>query len=316
MIRTRHTNSKGEFDGDDIDKCDSVVSSSVPRTTAPPTCTPSAGRVDETAPVATLPIVAIKSRPAATLVALILFTLTLIMIVLRCDMWRAQPPRIQSWGVIATHASNFVAVLVERELARHGFDVTVLASPPADYPLDVYLLLNPHEFATVPMPPASKLIVFRASSVSRLDPLFFTPDYIRLLQRSRAVLEHELVIIEATRAVLGGAIPISHVPVGASAMPLSAADGYAKVTHPRQSTLSKSPLSVRMRGDVRVRDVVVSGDYVSNPRRARFLAAMKQSLTVMVVPTAALADAIAHARVYVIIRETVHDWLDYPLIQV
>jgi hypothetical protein len=236
--------------------------------------------------------------------------LTFITIVLQFDMWRSPPPRFQSWGVIATHASNFVAVLVERELARYGFDVTVLASPPADYKLDIYLLLNPNEFAAMPMPPASKLIVFRAASVATLEAPIFSPDYVRLLTSSRAILEHELAIIEATRAVLGGTIPISHVPVGAFT-PLSTADGYSKITgiHPRKSTL------LGTHGNVH--DVIVSGDYVSNPRRARFLAAMKQSLTVLVVPsTAVLADALAHARVYVIVRETVHDLLDYPLIQV
>ena len=249
-----------------------------------------------------------KTKSVAKIAALAIFSLVLI--VMRSEFWRAQPLRLQTCGVVATHASNFVAVLVERELAKHGFDVTVLAVPPTDYTLDVYFLLNPHEFASLPMPPASKLVVFRAASIVRLDPLFFTPDYVRLLKRSRAVVEHELEAIEATRAVLGGAIPVSYVPIGASRSDLPTNDGYA-------GTLAAASTTLSMRSHAKFIDVIVSGDFITNPRRARFLAAMKQSVTVKVVPSAtALADASKHARLCVIVRETVHDLLDFPLIQV
>ena len=108
---------------------------------------------------------------------------------------RQRYPNPRTWGILATQDMAHIAHLVERRLQEHGWQVTLLTDPPEQFSQDLYFVIYPNGFET--LPPGKKLIVFHTDTVT--NSLLSSDEYITISRDSFAVLESSICGIKALR---------------------------------------------------------------------------------------------------------------------
>lgn len=119
----------------------------------------------------------------------------------------------ECWGVMTTPHTLFVAHLIASRLRAHGWEVDILTGEQKFYSHDMYVVICPQIFKG--LPPGERRIIYQMEQ--SVSSRWFTGEYIKTLQHSRAVLEYALVNVEflADREV---AYPhVYYLPVGADA---------------------------------------------------------------------------------------------------
>jgi hypothetical protein len=72
----------------------------------------------------------------------------------------------RSWGIICSPSSLSVGEIIRGELASHGFIVQIHVDAQSEFPLDIYLLLDPqlNEFSL--FPPKNKCMIYLTKTIS------------------------------------------------------------------------------------------------------------------------------------------------------
>ncbi len=170
----------------------------------------------------------------------------------KAHLIRAQD-RPKRWGVMATLHTLFIAHLVAKRLRTHGWDVEIFTDEPFGFPHDMYIVICPQMFKN--LPPGEKRIAYQMEQ--SVSSRWFTDEYLKTLENSRAVIDYALINIEFM-AGKGLVYPhIHYVPVGAD-------PDYGLGWSPRE----------------KVCDVLFYGDAKSSPRRRALLDALKRNFDV------------------------------------
>lgn len=159
------------------------------------------------------------------------------------------------WGVMATPHTLFIAHLIAARLREHGWAVSIMATEPEVFDLDLYVVLCPQMFKT--LPPGEKRIAFQLEQ--SVSSRWFTESYLKALNESLGVFEYALSNMDFL-ASKGIAYP--HVYY----MPIGALPDYR----------------VDLREDVKLHDVLFYGDANSSPRRKAMLTELKKHFNVRV----------------------------------
>ena len=201
----------------------------------------------------------------------------------------AAPARL--WGVIATPHTLFLADLIARRLRAHGWVADIMTEAPHRFRHDMYVVLCPQMFKR--LPPGEKRVVYQLEQ--SVSSRWFTKRYLKILNRSRAVLEYAMGNMEYL-AARGLAYPhIHYLPVGAD----PAYGGTAAQSEKRY-------------------DVLFYGDANSSPRRLALLGALRKHFDVHTCSEVFGADmisAIRKARCVINIHYYENALLEVPRIQ-
>ncbi|KAF1029666.1 MAG: hypothetical protein GAK40_00381 [Burkholderia plantarii] len=166
---------------------------------------------------------------------------------------RSGPPR--HWGILSTRHTLFIAHLMAESLRAHGWTVDILTEAPDTFEHDMVIVICPQMFKRLPR--SERCIVYQMEQ--SVSSRWFTPDYLRRLDNSLAVLEYSLVNV-AYLAENDIAYPhVIYLPVGAST-------GYFP-------ELCAQPAEKQW-------DVLFYGDSKSSPRRRRLIGALRRRFTV------------------------------------
>jgi hypothetical protein len=179
-------------------------------------------------------------------------------------------------GILCTPHTLYVAHALQIALERAGVPAAVVAES-ADYPLDLYFVVCPQMFQS--LPPGEKRIAFQMEQT--VSSRWFTPDYLALLENSLAAIDYAQTNL-ANLAELGVAYP--HVYL----VPIGGVQGYRSWL--KEDGAADEPCEVLFYGDANA------------PRRKRLLAAIGRHHTVRVVGNAFGAEmrrALAGAKVVV-----------------
>ncbi len=195
------------------------------------------------------------------------------------------------WGVMTTPHTLFMAHLVAKRLREHGWSVDIMTDVPVDFPHDMYVVICPQMFKVLPL--GEKRIVYQMEQ--SVSSRWFTDDYLRTLENSRAVLEYSLVNVEFM-ADKNVAYPhVYYLPVGAD---------------PEYKFAFESP--------EKTCDVLFYGDDKSSPRRLAMLNILRQHFDVKVcseVFGTDIAEAILGARLVINLHYYENALLEMPRIQ-
>jgi hypothetical protein len=165
------------------------------------------------------------------------------------------PP--SNWGILATPHTLFVAHLMAERLRAHGYCVDILTEPPVGFPHQMYIVVCAQMFSQ--LPPGEKRIVFQMEQ--SVSYRWFNERYLKILERSVAVLDYSLTNIEFLDSK-GIRYPhVYYVPIGASNsyMPEIAGEAVAKIY-----------------------DLLFYGDARSSPRRRKLLETLGRHFKVKV----------------------------------
>lgn len=158
------------------------------------------------------------------------------------------------WCVMTTAHTLFLAEMVASNLRRHGCAVEVTTKSPESFIHDLYIVLCPQMFER--LPPGERRICYQLEQ--SVSSRWFTPEYIGILENSRAVLDYSLTNLEFL-AGKGIAYPhVFYLPIGAIDKPDSRPSGERY-------------------------DILFYGDYKSSPRRRRFLEGLDEGFTVKII---------------------------------
>ncbi|KAA0969095.1 methyltransferase type 11 [Aureimonas fodinaquatilis] len=157
------------------------------------------------------------------------------------------------WGIMTTPHTLFIARCIGERLAEHGIESEIFLTPPEKFNHDCYIVLCAQMFDR--LPPNDKRVVFQLEQ--SVSSRWFTPEYLKTLASSLAVLDYSLVNIEF---LAGKDIAYPHVhylPIGIAPSLIQAPDTAAKDY-----------------------DFIFYGDYYSSPRRERMLEELQKHFTV------------------------------------
>lgn len=203
----------------------------------------------------------------------------------------AQTQEPKWWGVMATPHTLFIAHLVAKRLRVHGWSADILTEAPRGFPHDMYVVICPQMFKT--LPPGEKRIAYQMEQ--SVSSRWFTDAYIHDLENSRAVIDYALVNVEFM-AGKGLVYPhIHYVPVGADP---DYANGFAPAG--------------------KGCDVLFYGDANSSPRRRTMLDALKRTFNVREcseVFGVEMIEAILSARLVINLHYYENALLEMPRIQ-
>ncbi len=205
------------------------------------------------------------------------------------NLGNTESPR--RWAVMATPHTLFLGHLIAGRLRALGWQADVLTSEPAGFPHDMYIVVCPQMFKT--LPPGQKRIVYQLEQSVSLR--WFTDSYFKILENSLAVLDYSLTNIEFL-ADKGTAYPhVYYLPVGADR-------GYRPDT---------------ARPEARC-EVLFYGDANSSPRRRAMLDVLQAHFKVQICSEVFGAGMIEHirgARVVINLHYYENALLEMPRIQ-
>lgn len=172
------------------------------------------------------------------------------------------------WGILSTPHTLFIARAMSDRLAKHGISNEVLMGSLKEFSHDFYIVLCPQMFRS--LPPADKRVVFQLEQ--SVSSRWFTPEYLKKLDDSVAVLDYSLTNIDFL-ARNGVKYPKVHY------LPIGAVHGEMGEKRPKKY------------------DFVFYGDSVSSDRRRNLLAILQSKYNVKV------CNGIFGEEMYSIIRE-------------
>ncbi|WP_205690332.1 class I SAM-dependent methyltransferase [Comamonas serinivorans] len=184
-------------------------------------------------------------------------------------------------GILCTPHTLYVAHALQVALARAGIPAT-LVDEADDYPLDLYVVVCPQMFKS--LPPGEKRVAFQMEQT--VSSRWFTPDYLAVLENSLAAIDYAQTNL-ANLAEFGIVYP--HVYL----VPIGGVQGYRTWLNAATPDVEPAPDEVC--------DVLFYGD-ANAPRRKRLLAEIGKHHAVRVVGNAFGADmhrALAGAKVVV-----------------
>lgn len=118
----------------------------------------------------------------------------------------------QSWCILTTEHTLYVAHLLRDRLIHHGFPVEIETESEGFFPHDFYIVICPQAFPS--LPPGEKRISFQMEQST--SDRWFTKKYLDILEKSLAVIDYSLKNIE----FLGKnsiSFPLVHyLPIGSS----------------------------------------------------------------------------------------------------
>lgn len=162
-------------------------------------------------------------------------------------------PTENTWGIMTTPHTLFMAECIAERLALHGIRSVIMTEPPGYFDHDFYIVLCAQAFDR--LPPGEKRVVFQLEQ--SVSSRWFNDQYFSTLENSAAVLEYSLENIDFL-AGKGIAYPhVYYLPIGTS---------LAQV--PEISPSQKEF------------DFIFYGDYYSSPRRARMLEVLQSRFNV------------------------------------
>ncbi|HGO6126764.1 methyltransferase domain-containing protein [Burkholderia cepacia] len=201
------------------------------------------------------------------------------------------PP--QTWGVMTTRHTLFIAHLIADRLRKHGWQVDIMTEAPPRFVHDMYVVVCPQMFKR--LPPGERRIAFQMEQ--SVSSRWFTDDYLRILEGSLAVLEYSLKNIEFLDSK-GIKYPhVHYLPVGAS--------------RDYQADIVAESLEKKW-------DLLFYGDAKSSPRRRQMLETLQKHFNVRICSEVFgddVAREIRQARVVVNIHYYENALLEMPRIQ-
>ena len=212
----------------------------------------------------------------------------------KLDIVPRRHPRIgpaQSWCIMTTPHTIFIAHLIAQRLRFHGWTVEIRTTPPTEFIHDMYFVICPQMFSV--LPPGERRISFQMEQ--SVSSRWFNDEYFNILENSKAVLDYSLSNIEFLEKN-GIAYPmVYYIPIGAL-----------------EQYLDFSYL------DKKICDVLFYGDAASSPRRRRMLDIAKKHFNVRLCSEVFGPDmweAIRGARVVLNIHYYENALLEMPRIQ-
>lgn len=172
------------------------------------------------------------------------------------DTAPAQPAIPGRWGIMATSHTLFIAHLIADRLLAHGWRVDIMTQAPASFDLDMYVVVCPQMFTS--LPPGQQRIAFQMEQ--SVTSRWFTDGYLDTLRNSLAVFEYAMTNIDF---MVGKALVYPHVYY----LPVGALKEYGPSTTAPEKTC----------------DVLFYGDSLSSARRREMLDALKPHFNVCVV---------------------------------
>ena len=160
------------------------------------------------------------------------------------------------WGILATQHTLFVAHLIAEQLMKHGWSVEIVTGSPKKFNHDMYVIVCPQMFTT--LPPKKKRICFQMEQSVRSG--WFTQNYLDILKNSFAVLEYSLLNIEFLAGKKIGYPQVYYLPVGASF-------SYGQIDSVCEKTF----------------DILFYGAYLSCQRRIELLDELKKHFKIHVI---------------------------------
>lgn len=201
------------------------------------------------------------------------------------------PLNPKRWGIMATQHTLFIAHLIAGRLQAHGWQADIMTEAPASFDHDMYVVICPQMFAT--LPPGPKRIPFQMEQ--SVSSRWFTDGYLEALRNSLAVLEYAMVNIDFM-ANKGIAHPhVHYLPIGAST-------NYGDALPAPEKTC----------------DILFYGDSLSSPRRREMIEALKPHFNVHVASEVfgrSMQDVIKQARLVINLHYYENALLEMPRIQ-
>lgn len=194
-----------------------------------------------------------------------------------------QVKAVRSYGILATPHTLFVAHAIAGALEQAGMEVQIsTAPPPGGYLLDLYIVICPQMFDS--LPPGNKRIVFQLEQ--SVSSRWFTKHYLDILHNSLAVMDYSQVNLKFLES-RGIAYPHTfYVPIGG----IVDYGPYPGFTSNAGENESAAECEVLFYGDV------------SNERRQRLLKAIQANFRTRIIGNtfgAELHQAIRKAKVVV-----------------
>lgn len=98
----------------------------------------------------------------------------------------------KNWGILTTKHTLYIAYLVAEKLRSYGWSVDIITDNINDFPLDMYFVICPQIFKS--LPPGEKMISFQLEQ--SVSSRWFTSDYFKVLKRSLAVFDYSIINID------------------------------------------------------------------------------------------------------------------------
>ncbi|HEY9825705.1 MAG TPA: hypothetical protein V6D19_09665 [Stenomitos sp.] len=170
---------------------------------------------------------------------------------------RIEPKKeIQNWGILTSKHTLFIAHLIAERLSAHGFTIETMTCPPSEFKHDMYIVICPQIFSS--LPPGEKRIAFQLEQ--SVSSRWFTSEYFHILEKSLSVFDYSLSNIKNI-AKKGIAYPhVHYLPIGAS-------NSYGQ----------------KIAASHNKHDLLFYGDSLSSPRRRLMLDALQKRFSVQVV---------------------------------
>lgn len=158
-------------------------------------------------------------------------------------------------AILSSVHSRYVANILKERFCHYRFDCKVYFAYSEDIKVDLFLVICPQIFPT--LPPGNKRIIFQMEQST--STRWFTEKYISDLMESKAVLDYSLENIENLVKLGMPRGALHYLPIGASANHFN--------IHPQ----------------LKVYDFIFYGDYLSSPRRQALLKALSEKYKVLII---------------------------------
>jgi len=160
---------------------------------------------------------------------------------------------VNAWGILCTPHTRFIANAISERLLVHGIEAEISEGDVGVFERDFYVVLCAQMFKKLP-PPDRRVVFQLEQSVSSR---WFTPEYIRVLDESLAVIEYSMENLKFL-AEKGIKYPKVHY------IPIGAVKSFERFNEEKEY------------------DFIFYGDNISSERRKKFISELRKKYNVKV----------------------------------